>query len=664
VECDTNIPCGESLVRQILYGKEFFRAEFGKDMRICWLPDVFGYSANLPQILRKTGLEYFMTIKLSWNEHNEFPHKTFVWEGIDGSGVLVHMAPEGDYNSGGTPLCVKRAAEQFTEKDRLDEALLIFGAGDGGGGPGEAHIELIKRQEDVEGFPKVRFGTAIDFFNRLRTKKEVLATHRGELYLEKHQGTYTTQGRSKRNNRKIEFMLHDLEFVATAAFLKGIPYPAEFIEKTWKETLLYQFHDIIPGSSITRVYKESRDRYASMMEQIRKETDRLLRLLSADSEEGLSFANTSSFPRSQYMKAGDSWYMGSAGPFSIGKLERVEEIDGLGYTGDTIENKKLIVKFSPKGEIVSLISRESGKEYCGAYLNRLVLYTDKWTDFNAWDIDIDYAKKHKVLLTPVRHETFVDGPRVVRRNHYTHAGTHVVQEISLMAGGDLVEFDTSCDFHEIFRMLRADFAPAVYSDNVKCDIQFGSFERSTRDDTSIEKAQFEICAHKWVDVSDGERGFALLNDCKYGHRVKNGLISLNLLRSPIYPDPKADRGEHHFKYALYPHEGGAFASDLIRLGYHFNMEPPVFRGEALLSPLFETDSGNIVIETVKKAEKRNGIVLRAYEACGIPTEAGIRTSIAYQACFLTDMLEAPLGETSLQRLVFEPFETKTILLEL
>jgi alpha-mannosidase len=527
------------------------------------------------------------------------------------------------------------------------------------------HIELLKRQEDIAGFPKVKFGTAIDFFDRLREKKGVLNTHRGELYLEKHQGTYTTQARNKHNNRKTEFLLHDLEFIAAAAYLRGIPYPAELLEKVWKETLLYQFHDIIPGSAITRVYRETSQRYEKIAAQLRAETDRILHQLGEKGAEGpLSFVNSSPFPRSPYIKHEGEWYHGSASPYAIGTLEKAGKAEDLAYTADTIENGKLRVKFSPRGEIVSLQDKVSGQEYCGAYLNRLVLYTDKWLYFNAWDIDINYAKKYKVALHPLKSETFVDGPRVVRKNLYRHGRTHLVQEVSLTAGGEAVEFDTQADWHETFRMLRADFAPAVYSDKVKCDIQFGSFERSTREDTPVEKAQFEICAHKWVDVSDGSRGLSLLNDCKYGHRVKSGLISLNLLRSPIYPDPKADRGRQHFRYALYPHISGAFESNLIQIGYHFNIEPIVLQGEATLAPLFEADCRNIVIETVKKAEKRNALVLRAYEANGKETQASIRTSVSYRACLLASMLEEPIGEAALDALTFAPFETKTILLDL
>lgn len=661
-ESDTNLTSGESLVRQIYYGKKFFMDEFGQDMKICWLPDVFGYNANLPQILKKTGLLYFMTIKLSWNEHNAFPYKTFNWTGIDGSSVLVHMAPEGDYNSGGTPLCVKRAADNFTEKDELHEALLVYGAGDGGGGPGEVHIELIKRQENLEGFPSVYFGRAVDFFERLNLVKDKLKSYKGELYLEKHQGTYTTQARNKYLNRKIEFLLHDVEMLAAYAYLKGYEYPHSMLERIWKEVLLYQFHDIIPGSSIKRVYDESRQRYADMMKELEDEKQSIFNFLSPDKSS--TFINTSSFSKDDYIKHDDKWYHVKAEPFSSSPICPVDNAFELKYSYNSIENEFLKVVFSDKGHITSLYDKINDMESCGKYLNKLTLYTDKWMYFNAWDIDINYHKKRKIYLRLLKTETFIDGPNVIRKNYYRHGETELTQYVILTSGKQYVEFDTECEYHETFRMLRADFMPAIYSDTVKCDIQFGSFDRSTKDETSIEKAQFEICAHKWVDLSNGDYGVSLINDCKYGHRVKEGLLSLNLLRSPVYPDPTADRGKHRFRYAFYPHKGDIKKSDTIRQAYLFNMQPVICDNNISFGPLIVSEKRNIVIETIKKAEGEDAIVLRLYECYGQDTDTCLITSIDYSEAFECDMLEHPISRADLKQLSFTPFEVKTILLRL
>lgn len=661
-ECDTNLPSGESLIRQIYYGKKFFQEEFAQDMKICWLPDVFGYSANLPQILKKTGLDYFMTIKLSWNEHNNFPHRTFNWVGIDNSSLLVHMPPEGDYNSGATPLNVKNASDKFPEKGIIDNALLVYGVGDGGGGPGEVHLELIKRQKNFEGFPPVRFGKAIDYFERLNHSKGKLKSYKGELYLEKHQGTYTTQGHNKYFNRKIEFLLHDIEFLGALAYLSGYPYPSTLLERTWKEVLLYQFHDIIPGSSIKRVYDETTESYNRMFRELDEEKGRILGFLS----KGVSktFINTSSFARVEYIKLKDQWYYTKAESYSSSPLVPAVGPFDLKHGKDFIENEYLRAEFSKEGYIISLYDKVNNIETCGQYLNKFLLYTDVWKFFNAWDIDIKYPKRRKTLLPLVNSKTFIDGPRVIRRNHYKHGKTMLTQDVILISGNGYIEFDTECDYNERFKMLRADFVPSIYSDNVKCDIQFGSFDRSTRDDTSIEKAQFEILAHKWVDLSNQDYGVSLINDCKYGHRVKEGMISLNLLRSPVFPDPTADRGRHRFKYAFYPHKGGVFEGDTIELGYHFNMTPLVCDNDILIKDIVACDKKNIVIETLKKSENQDALIFRLYECSGQATRTDISTSIHFLEAYETDMLENIISNVDLKVLSFTPFEVKTIMLKL
>jgi alpha-mannosidase len=663
VEADTNLPSGESLLRQILYGKAFFSREFGVEMRICWLPDVFGYNANLPQILRKTGLEYFMTIKLSWNEHNDFPHRSFNWVGIDGSTVLVHMAPEGDYNSGGTPLCVQRAVSRYPEQDKAGEALLVYGVGDGGGGPGEVHIELVARQGGLAGLPRVGFGKAADFFDRLAAKAGDLPSYRGELYLEKHQGTYTTQGRSKAANRRMEALLHEVEFLATRAWLGGAAYPAALLERVWKEVLLYQFHDILPGSSIGRVYAESLSRYAELEAELGAERERLLALEPAGRP---ALVNASPFPRVEYQSLGDTWHRARAEAYASAPFESVAQPFGLAFGeeengGGWIENEALRAHFTRDGWLDSLVDKRNGAESSGGFLNRLVVYSDPWKFFNAWDIDWRYPRMRKLVLKARKTETFIDGPRVLRRTSYRHGRSLIVQEAILVAGRDILEFDTVCDWHEIFRMLRADFRPAVFSDRVTCDIQFGSFERSTRGDSPEERAQFEICAHKWVDLSEGGRGLSLINDCKYGHRVKEGLISLGLLRSPVFPDPKADRGNHRFRYALYPHEGAALESAVVERAWIFNAPALVAAAGIGELPFARCHATGIVVETVKKAEEGELVVLRLVERAGRARTTALELSFPWREAYEADMLERITGPADLSALAFTPFEVKTLL---
>jgi alpha-mannosidase len=675
VEADTNLPSGESLVRQLLYGTRFFREEFGEEVQTCWLPDVFGYDANLPQLLRKSGIEYFMTIKLSWNEVTTFPYRSFTWEGLDGSRVLVHMPPEGEYNSGGTPLCVKRAVERYPERAEAGEGLVVFGAGDGGGGPGEVHVALVARQEALAGFPQLRFGRAVDFFDRLKDKAALLPVWKGELYLEKHQGTYTTQARAKRANRRMEFLLHEAEALAAAAWLRRGAWPGDLLEATWKEALLYQFHDIIPGSSIGRVYAESLARYAILMDGLESAMASAFAALGGGAEgaggpERPAFANLAPYARSSFVRSGGLWWKVEAGPYSIATAEPAGTSRDLACGEDFIENGNLKVVFARDGSIRSIFDKRRNRETVGAFANRLVLYSDPWRLFNAWDINPACPKLPKRRLCAYRSEAFLDGPRVVMRLRYRHGRTTIVQDVILEEASPLVEFDTACDWHETFRMLRADFAPRTWPDKVRCDIQFGSFERSTRDDSPAERAQFEICAHKWVDLSAGGEGLSLINDCKYGHRVKKGLVSLNLLRSPVYPDPQADRGRQVFRYAWYPHPGDFAEGGTERLACLFNLPLRPAPGGATLPSLASVDKEAVVIDTIKKAEEGEAIVLRLHESSGREVETALSPGFAHGKAREVDLLERPVpiarggdGGLDLDRLAFGPFEIRTLRVE-
>lgn len=658
VEADTNLSSGEALIRQILYGTEFFREEFGREMKICWLPDVFGYNGNLPQILKKSGLPYFMTIKLSWNEHNRFPYRSFVWSGIDGSEVLVHMPPDETYNSAGSPACVRHAAENYTEREKAPVALFLHGIGDGGGGPGEAHIELVMRQTSLDRSPRVAHGTAEGFFEDLENYRGALPRYSGELYLEKHQGTYTTQGANKNFNRRCEYALQDLEALCTLAWTEGRKYPDEALDEWWKEVLLYQFHDIIPGSSITRVYEESKERYAIILKEIEAERLNVLGFLS-DKSGVKSVFNPTGFSRCEYIKSEDKWYYAETLPYGFAPLSEALSPAGMQCGKDTLENELLALRFSPNGDIISLKSKEDGFEFADGSLNTLRLYRDKWLYYNAWDIDWKYYKKPSRILKAYKTESFIDGPRAVRRSYYRHGKTAITQETVLYAGCPVVYFETSCDYHETFKMLRADFDAAVRSDTVTCDIQLGSIERSTGNVTKEEIAQFEICAHKYVDVSDEKRGLSLLNDCKYGHRVKGNRISLNLLRSPVYPDKTADRGLHSFTYALYPHSGPCGVGTL-KYGYMLNKPLQTVAGQININSIASTNNPSVVVETIKRARDGGGVILRLFESQGRGAVCGLETIFRYSKALETDLMENALGPARLEELQFTPFEIKTI----
>ena len=660
VEADTNLASGEALIRQIHYGKKFFLDEFGEDMKMCWLPDVFGYNGNLPQILNKSGLPYFMTIKLSWNEHNRFPYRSFNWYGIDGSQVLVHMPPDDSYTSAGSPACIRHAVENYTEREQAPEALMVYGIGDGGGGPGEAHLELINRQQSLAGSPRVNPGKAVDFFGKLEKYRDQLPHHQGELYLEKHQGTYTTQAANKQFNRRCEYALQDLEALCALTWQKGRPYPQEKLDGWWKEVLLYQFHDILPGSSITRVYDESRTRYETILHEIEIERKEVLAFLS-DGRNPSAF-NPTSFDRKEYIRQNNNWFQASLAPHGFAPLQELTPQNELHFTEETIENDLLRVKFSAQGDIISAISKKDGAEYANSRLNILRLYRDKWLFYNAWDIDWKYFQKNSTVLKAYRHETFIDGPTVVRRNFYKHCRSTLKQDVVLYPGRSIIYFQTTCDYYETFKMLRADFDLAIQSPSVTCDIQLGSIQRSTGDLTEIEKAQFEICAHKYVDLSDGERGASLMNDCKYGHRVKGNRISLNLLRSPIYPDKTADRCCHEFTYALFLHEGEC-STETIKHSYALNKPVYLTMGGVDTVSMAQTDTPAVVVETIKRAYNGDGIILRLYESQGKSASCRLSTTFSYITAMETDLMENELSGIDLDRLKFTPFEIKTIKLK-
>jgi alpha-mannosidase len=656
VETDTNMPGGESLVRQSLVGRRFLAEEFGltsDDMRLCWLPDTFGYSGNLPQILRKSGMDWFQTIKLAWNKVTVFPHRTFTWEGIDGSSVLVHMPPEGDYNSRGAADGLLRGLAQYPEK-ALNTALLVYGSGDGGGGPGEIHLEVTKREHDLRGLPRVEYSKASDFFRRLETL-EVSHTHRGELYLETHQGTYTTQARIKRLNRLVERKLHEAEALGVlAAWCEP-----DRLEAHWRDVLLGHFHDILPGSSITRVNREAVD----SLERIAADLDafaraRLERLSTGDAPSAL---NLTSFAREEHVSVGDEWFMASVGPYAAAALQPGVEHPELTYAADRMSNGIVSVMFGASGEILSFTDAE-GREQSAGGLNRLVLHRDPYQwPFDAWDIGQKYTQRTPRTLMPTRVTTEVDGPRVIRTHEFRWGRGTVEQRVILEAGSPLVLFDTAVDWQEKHHMLRAEFRPRHYGDTVKCEIQFGHIERTTLERTDVERAQFEVCAHKWVAVEDAGGGLALLNDSKYGHRAKAGLLSLNLLRAPTFPDRIADRGPHRFAYAMRPFATGDLAA-VIRDGYRLNNPLLVADGLALDSAA-SVDNPAVVIETIKPAESGAGVIVRLYESLGHAASAALSVSLPHATATETDLIERPLGAVDLAHLEFTPFEIKTILLE-
>lgn len=668
VESDCNLPSGESWIRQFLYGKRYFKEEFGKDMKMCWLPDCFGFPATLPQVIKGCGMDYFMTIKIMSNTVNEFPHSSFKWKGLDGSEVLAHMEPAGDYNSGASPLAIFKSNKRNKEKESVPVCLLLYGDGDGGGGPGEGHIEYVSRmQKGIYGLAPVKPSKAIDFFEELEKYNDVIPEYDGELYYERHQGTYTSQAAAKLWNRRMENMLHLVELLGAEGKLRGVSYDRALVESIWKEVLLYQFHDVLPGSSIKRVYDESRERYKELYKQIQGVAAKLIDDMSSGESEEYTAINPVDFARKEFIRVEDKWYSVDLPAMGAGKIAPVENMDvsSLTFGENTISNGLITITFGKGGEITSLFDVKNAKELVreGQYFNKLTVYEDPFMYYNAWDIRMDYDKLKKHSLKLEGSDTYIDGVRVVRRNRYRFMDSQFEQTVALTLGDTLVQFDMDADWHEELKMLRADFIPSVFADKVKCDIQFGQIDRSTKNDTSIEQAQFEVCAHKFVNLDGEDYSLALFNRCKYGHKVKEGMLSLALLRAPRFPDPECDRGSHHISYALYPHKEKFEESDVKARAYCYNNVVMLRKANFEEKCPVGVEGDGVILETVKVAEDEKGIVARLYEYKGKETKA--KVSFASKgAAFECDMLENKKGKAELSKLAFKPFEIKTLYFEL
>ncbi|MDI6784476.1 MAG: glycoside hydrolase family 38 C-terminal domain-containing protein, partial [bacterium] len=681
VEPDCNITGGESLVRQLLYGKRFFKQEFGKEMKILWIPDVFGYSGVLPQLMKKSGVDYFMTQKMSWNIINRIPHHTFFWQGIDGSRVLTHMPPEETYNSSSAPRALMKSEKNFADKSVSDRVLLLFGIGDGGGGPGPEHLERLKREKNLDGLPPCAQEPALKFFKRIEKNQAKYQTWVGELYLERHQGTLTTQARIKRTNRKIEFALRELEYTSILANkLAGLKYPQQELARIWKEVLLYQFHDILPGSSITWVYDECLARYKELFTQIAKLQNQadtaLMRLLDTSGiSQPILLFNSLSWDRKEWLKLGNKWVkieipaMGYA-VIDLAKAKTV--LPTRTATINNLENEFLTINFAPDGSISSIFDKELQQEILrpGSTGNQLNVYDDTG---DAWDFYIGYDEKPPARFMLKSSKVKIDGPKAILHQTYSFRKSKLDQQIILTSSSRRLDFATKVDWQETHKMFRVAFPLSVNAKEATCNIQFGEIKRPTHRNTSWELGMFEIPAQKWIDISQGDYGVALLNDSKYGYKVVDNILDLDLLRSPTYPDPQADKGNHEFIYSLYPHLGNHNVGQVAQAGYELNIPIRVIPIKSHTGNLpskhsfFTVDAENVVLETVKKAEDSAAMILRLYENRGATTKANLQFNLPIKSVKLVNLMEEEsklLKVTSnAVNLQFHPFEILTLKLE-
>lgn len=691
VEPDTNIPSGESLVRQFLYGQQFLQQEFGSISHVFWEPDVFGYSAALPQIMHQAGIHYFLTQKLSWNEFNQPARHTFLWEGLDGSQVLAHFPPADTYNSVADVRDVLHDVRNFKDHERANESYLLFGYGDGGGGPTAEMLEQLARMTDVNGLPLVTQRTPEEFFERAEDDLEDATRWVGELYFENHRGTYTTQAALKKGNRRCEELLHDVEFLASLASLQSkMAYPHQQLNDLWQPLLTNQFHDILPGSSITEVNQEARETFQEIIRQGEKLREQAIENLLLP-EPGLALINTLGCRRreiislpsgeigSQADNSGQALGVVEIPAYALMSLEKALVQDNRTVSavqnelGVTLENEMVRVQINSLGQIVSLYHKAAERECIevGAAANQFVLYEDLPAENDAWNVDIYYAEK--ILQMPVAQTISLleNDPLRVKVGIEMHVGqnSHLWQEITLTAISSQLEFETRVDWHEEHAFLRVHFPLKLRAAQASFETQFGYVQRSTHNNTSYDLAQFEVPAQRWADLSEPDFGVSLLNNGKYGYSCKGNILSLSLLRAPSEPDPLADRGEHRFAYALLPHALTAALSTVWWPAACFNqpllLEHGRVRQDAL--KLAEVNAPNVVLDTIKMAEDGKGFILRLYEAGGSATSF-ILSSIAIRQAWECDLLEENKTRMTVEngRIKFNllPFQIKTVRLQI
>ncbi len=727
IEADCNVTSGESLIRQFLYGKRFFKEEFDKDNKVLWLPDVFGYSAALPQIMKKCGIEYFMTTKISWNQYNKLPVDTFMWKGIDGTEIFTHLItaqeegqPKESFNTGYgvrlQPITAAKTWERYQHKEMNQDVLLSYGHSDGGGGPTRDMIENgVRLLKGFAGIGKVRMELVKPYFDQL--KERCLASGKlgkwdGELYLEYHRGTYTSMARNKKANRKSEYLYQDLEFYSNWAKRYGSDYPAEMLHRNWKTILVNQFHDILPGSSIHEVYEVTREEYEALQAEGSAVLDEKLQVLAANASgakaKDVVVFNSLSFDRDEYVAVDGADYAGVTGfADENGKVSPVqktydgkilfkaasipakgmkvftpvaaeEENKPFIITDDTIITPFYQIELDEAYQFTSIYDSLNDRELLteGEKGNVLMVYEDKPIYYDNWDIDIYYDQKYWPV-EDVQSAKWIEvgSERAVLEIKRQFLSSPIVQKVIFYAEDPRIDFETYVDWKQFNLLLKVLFPVDINTKEATFDIQFGNVTRPTHKNTSWDQAKFETCGHKWADMSEGGYGVSILNDCKYGYGIHEGVMGLTLLKSGILPNPTTDQEEHTFTYALLPHNGNWKDANVVEEAYRLNV--PVrtvcMKQDAKADDKqylqFESKNGsnNVIVETIKQAENGEGTVVRVFECKNTRTVGKLTLPKGVSEVKLCDMLEnavedLPISEGKVE-VKIRPYEIVTLLLK-
>ncbi len=673
LEADCNLSSGESLVRQISHGKRFLKEEFDVDSKVLWLPDVFGYSAAMPQILKKSGITHFVTSKISWNDTNILPYDTFVWQGIDGSEIVTDFITAQDYMRGGnfqnettyvgmiTPSMVAGTWNRYQQKEYNDEVMLVYGWGDGGGGPTAEMLEYQRRLSyGLPGIPQTHMSSLSEHLQHTEAnfQKACEETGRipkwvGELYLEFHRGTYTSMAKNKRYNRKAELMMQELESLQMLnALLTGTEVDKEKLYEMWDVILLNQFHDIIPGSSIKEVYDVSWEQYETLLSAGREMIDQGMQKLAerVASREGVLVYNSLGFAREDVICVdGQAYESGLIPAYGWKVISPKQTASNVRVSGNTVENPYYILTVGEDGKIHRLYDKRFDREvFCeGQYGNEIQIFEDMPLEYENWELADYYPRKMKVLtaskVTPVD-----EGCRKGFRVDYEYHDSAMTQYIWLYDNLERIEVKNELDWHEHKQMMKIAFPLQVHATKANYEVQFGNVERNTHKNTSWDAAKFEVCGQKWVDLSEYGYGVSLLNDCKYGFNTEENVLKLTALKCGRYPNAEADQGSHEFSYAIYPHGGDYREGQTVQAAYSFNQPLEAVSVASTMADaaklddefgLVSVDNQNIVIETVKCAEEGTDMILRMYDAYNCSSNVTLHFGIPVKKVWLCDLME-------------------------
>ncbi len=705
LEPDCNLPHGESLVRHLLLGQRYFDREFGRRDKVAWLPDTFGLSGNLPQILAGAGIEYFFTQKLSWNDTNRFPHDLWLWEGIDGTRIVSHafQNPIGGYNGVVSPEAFEATWRNYREKARHPESLFTFGMGDGGRGPTSDMLERFRLLEGFPALPRARHTTVEDFFNHIDPSD--LPVWLGELYLEFHRGTYTTQARIKRLNRMAEHRLLEAETAATLANMIDDDYPADELDDYWTTLLRNQFHDILPGSSIRVVNEQAETELARVVQQSIELRDRAIAQLGGPVQssdrpgKSIIVVNPQGFARplscvvSRPVETGDfrlltgdgvevPWQSTDSGAVlihdphvavpGVGYLELGVEptpqsvpAHGVDVTDRLLENDVISATIGEDGSIASLVDKRSGREVLAEPGNQLRLFHDLPAAWEAWNLTDTSRQTGEPLGDEVSLQVIEDGPlRGVIEATRTIGASSISQRYVIHAGSARLDIHTVIDWHERRRLLKAFFPFAVRSARATFETSYGAIERPTHRNTSWDVAKFEVPAQRWADLSEPGYGVSLLNDGRYGHSAIGNTLSLSLVRSPADPDPFADLGRHEFTYSIFPHEGVWHEASTVREAIDLNS--PLIAHVRDVSPGSASafswlDVDGLTLGAVKRADDSADVVVRLYDPYGRRGTAIVRPHFPVVQAALTNLLEEAEEELEIEadgsiHIPYRPFQ--------